>query len=327
MREFLRQYTGDKLLNPEVELSKPLIQDFLFENDYVLLVAAPKIGKSILAQQIACAVSSGESFLDTFDVPNPQKVWYFATEGKDADMQDRFLRMSKGVECNPDNLHLFCSAGLRFNTTKGANAVMELIKATPKDELPKLIVIDALYRSVKGSLTSDDVINEFHNIVGQIKDHCGAAVLIVHHLKKATRNIADGTYFKQGDDDAYGSAFIQASVDHTFLLSKCRKDNRDIIFRCDTQRSGNIIESLRLRMTEPNPLLFKIVAKHDEELKRVLLMLGNNKEGLTLVNLMKKTKIKRSTMYCVIKELMDDGKLKKSEGKEKVYSLSNGELF
>jgi len=320
MREFLRQYTGAELLNPDMALSRPLIQDFLFEEDSVLLVAPPKLGKSILTQQVACALSSGQDFLDTFEVPEPKVVWYFATEGKDHDLQNRFLRMSHGVDCNPNNLVLFCSAGFRFNTKKAMDELKRLIDVHRKN-LPSLIIVDALYRAVKGSLKNDDVINEFNHTLGEVKDHCHAASWVVHHMKKQTRSQVDGSYFERSDEETYGSAFIQAAVDHTYWLDKCKKDKRDIILKCDTQRSGNIIDTMRLRLTEPDPLHFQIVSKHDGELIRVVNVLRNSPEGLTITNLLKRTKLGRSVAYCVLKELMGDGRVVKEGDKEKVFTF------
>ena len=68
-----------------------------------MLIAKEKIGKSILAMQMGCNISSGTPFLDLFDVPYAMPVWYFAAEGKDRDMKQRLFNMSKAVTVNKDN--------------------------------------------------------------------------------------------------------------------------------------------------------------------------------------------------------------------------------
>ena len=89
-----RAYEGSTLLQIQEIKGTPLVQDFLFENDFVMLVAKDKAGKSVLGLQLACCLSSGTEFLGLLEVPNPVKVWYFAMEGKDYETQMRLMLIS-----------------------------------------------------------------------------------------------------------------------------------------------------------------------------------------------------------------------------------------
>ena len=117
----------------------------LYEEDYIMLAAQDKMGKTILAQQIACNLTTGSPFLGVFEIPKPVNVWYIATEGKTRDLKDRFLRMSRGVKIDTSKLKLIPTV-FRFNTEKGFRCLEEIVSKY-KDDLPKVIIIDALYYS------------------------------------------------------------------------------------------------------------------------------------------------------------------------------------
>ena len=284
-----------------------------------MIVAPAKMGKSILAQQLACSLTNGAPFLDTFEISKPVTVWYFATEGKDEDIKDRLIRMNKVIPINPDRFLLFCSAGLRFNTRPAQKIIKDLLEQY-KDRLPKVIIIDALYRAIKGSIKDDDTVNEFHHVVGKLADICDSAVVFVHHMKKPQR-LMDGSFGDRSDNDAYGSAFLNAAVDHIYWMEQCTKNRKDKILRCDTQRSGKIIEDLRLTLIEPDPLFFKIVSQHEEELHKIRNVLLKEFEGMDITKLMKKTNLKRSTLYTALKEMLDKGEVEKSDGYPRLYRL------
>lgn len=323
-REILRAYTGKELSFIEPDKRIPLVDGLLFENDYVMVAAPPKIGKSIFVQQLTCALSSGTPFLDTFEVPNPVMVWYFATEGKDEDTKDRLIRMSHAIPIDFTNICLFCSAGMRFNTNVGQKLLAEIDCTWGLTSPPKVIIIDALYRAIKGSLKDDDVVNEFHQVVGELADRYGAAVIIVHHMKKPV-HFESGQKQERSDDDVFGSTFLKASVDQMYWMDKCTKAekgaSKDIILKCDTQRSGNAIEELRLSLVEPDPLYYKVTSLYVDEIHRVLTVLNSHKKGMLVEEIMKSTGLKRSTLYLCLKELEELGKIKKSSTKPVVYKL------
>jgi hypothetical protein len=308
-KKLYKVYSGEEIFKLDDDCKEPLIDQILWKEDYVLLVAEEKMGKTILAQQMACALSSGTPFLDIFNVPKAVRVWYFATEGRANDLKDRFMRMRNGVSVEPKNLCLIPTF-FRFNTKEGTESLTDLIQAY-KHEPPQVIIIDALYRAVKGSIKNDDVVNDFHAVVGSIQHYFGCAVVLVHHMTKPQR-AQDGSMHERTDKDSFGSAFLSAAVDHIIWIERFKKTDgdsddckKDKIMRCDTQRSGVVFDSVRLRLLEPDPLLFTVPSKYEEEEHRIVTILSNTKEGCNIDNIIKRTKIGRSTIYTVLKRLID----------------------
>jgi len=311
-----RIYTGQEILTRDESKSQPLIQGILFENDYIMIAAKKKSYKSILTIQMACCLSSGTKFLDTFKVTKPQMVWYFATEGKDEDIKDRFIRMSQYVKIDPNNIILICSPGFRFNSRFGVEYVRYLCEKY-KDKLPKVIIIDALYMALKGSIKDDEDVNDFTTQVRIFAEHCNAAVIIVHHTRKST--LYEGQVVNMGDEEVYGSAFLLASVDHCFVMDKVVGSDNRAVLKCDTQRSGNIIEVLELQLNEPAPLYLEIVDKHKHKKHIIYELLKVNKHGMTIKGLSKKSSIPRSSVISFINDM--DGEVVKEGEHPIVYKL------
>lgn len=313
---------GEDILKLSESKSQPLIEGVLYENDYILWVAEEKTGKTIIAQQLACALTSGTPFLGSFDVKEPCNVWYFPTEGKTEDLKDRFIRMNRAVPLDINRLKIIPTS-FRFNTKQGIESLEEIIRERPA-ELPKVIIIDALYQAIKGSIQKDDIIIEFNHTVRWLIRNCDCAVVLTHHMTKPQRD-KDGKYFTRSDKDSYGSTFLSAAVDHIFTLEKWTKDpdmKMDRLLKCDTQRSNNIIESTRLRLLEPDPLYFVQVSTHAKEREIVMNLLRNVKEhGMNMQSLEKKSRISRTILYQIVKELALENLICKEGSKTKFYKL------
>jgi len=308
--------TGDELFNVTEDSKEYLIEGIVGKRDYITIVAEPKMGKTILAQQMACSITSGEDFLGIFKVARPGNVWYFATEGRGEDLKDRFVRINQMTPFDKDRLKLI-PCNFRFNTTIGANSLNE-IKLLLKDSPPITIFVDAIYRSIAGSLIKDDIVNEFHHQIGLLQSEYDCMVCTIHHMKKASKDMKTGNILALSDKDMYGSTFLLGAVDHCLWLENDKKSNNSMykVLRCDTQRSGKIIESVRIKLRQPEPLGFEIVSKYTEEKERIIELLTVYKEGFSIEDLERKIGKGRSSMYSVKKELDMEGLLEygKKEG-------------
>ena len=310
-----RVYEGKALLEVDEERTRPIVQDFLFEHDYVLLVAKEKMGKSLLGLQLACNLSSGTPFLDALEIHQPNKVWYIAAEGKDNDIKDRLIRMSKKIPINVDNFKLICIAGFRLNTREGIEGMNQLIDVN-KDRLPRVIIIDPLYMAIKGSIKDDFVVNDFTYTVRRFAEVCDAAVIVIHHSRRPIR-LANGTIINDGDDEIFGSAFLKASVDHIFYMGRVSNTDR-IFLKCDTQRSGAIIETMELKLHEPEPLYFEEVEHREGLSEQIAKVLLEHPQGLSIKQLTKLVGVSKVSIYVNLKYI---DRLKKTNTRPVIYYL------
>lgn len=277
----------------------------------------------MFAMQLACSLSSGTDFLNFLNIPKPVRVMYIATEMKDEELKDRFIRTSNFVPTNQDNLTLVCTKGTSFklNTALGKAGANQLIRDY-KDNPPKVLFIDSVYKAFYGSLTRDDVVNEFLTEVDRIAGEFDCAVVMVHHLKKAGRD-KDNKEFAASDADTYGSQFLIGAVDHVIRLEKINKETAplDRWIRCETQRSGKVFTDMRIRLVEPDPLYFHIIGNVEAEKKDLIMAFENAGKMLSVAELLKLTNFGRTKMYQCLKELITDGVIVKEGTKVKTYGV------
>jgi len=310
---------GDEILTVVDENIEPLIEGILYPKDYIMIVAEEKMGKTIIAQQLNCNLTTGTPFLGVFHISKPVKVWHFLTEGKENDIKDRYIRMSHGVDIDVSKLTLIPTL-FRFNTPDGIEALREIIEEG-KEHRPDVIIIDSLYPAIKGSLKDEEVVNDFHHIVRAIQNELQCAVILIHHFTKRVRT-PDGKMVERTDKDNFGSAFWSAAVDHVIWLDRFDKDeeHNDKVLKCDTQRSGKIFDSVRIRLNEPDPLYFEIVGKLVEEEHRVLEVIKSGKDsGFPIHDIMKKARVGRSVCYQVLKVLQEKNLIEKYGAKVKFF--------
>lgn len=178
--------TLDCLLKAEFPPPRWLINGIMSEG-LNLLIGSPKMGKSLLALNIALTIAGGGKALQ--DVPvEAADVLYLSLEDKDRRVQDRATRMMRAL---PESV-----AG-------PARKRLSVVTSWPRQDAGGLRLIDAWAGKVKApGLVIIDVWNKFaptksgnsnaymHDAqaVGGVKDYCdrrGLAGLIVHHDRKA----------------------------------------------------------------------------------------------------------------------------------------------
>ncbi len=308
MRSLYKIITGPDLLVIDPTKREPLVEGFIYKKDYVMLEAEPKVGKTILTQHLTSCMSKGEPFLGVYHIPKPLRVWYFATEGKEDDLKDRWYRINKIVPMDCNNVFLIPTC-FAFNSARGITCLSEIMEKL-KELPPDIIVIDSVYRAIAGKLTDESVINSFHHQMAILQHEYSCAILLVHHLTKPSYNASTGKKRERGEFDGFGSVFISAAVDHVFRLEKMEKEEEtnkeDRVLTCNTQRSGDIVNTLRLRLVEPDPLYFSTVSMYEKEKHIVLELIKTSKEGIGISDLIKKSSLTRSIIYYTLSELRKD---------------------
>jgi len=215
-----RTYRGEEIFQLSDTKLEAIVEGLLYENDTMMIVAPPKMSKTVFSVQLACNISSGTPFLGILDIPKPCRVLYIATEMKDEELKDRFIRTAKHVTTVPDNLILVCTKGSAFKlNTQMGHTLMDILIQDIRANPPKVIFIDSVYKAFHGSLKDDDSVNEFLTEVDRISAEFDAAVVLVHHLKKASRDMYNNEH-RASDADTYGSQFLLGAVDQVVRLEK-----------------------------------------------------------------------------------------------------------
>lgn len=145
-----------------------------------LIVAAPKLGKSWLAYDIALAASTGTSALGTIPLGNPRPVLYFDFESGDRRIQSRMEALGVGDTLNPELFEYHTDAQ---NWEDEFHGFME----THKGRNP-LVIVDTLAAVKKSRDRNQTDYDNDYKTLSQFqtatRQDPGAAVLIIHHTKK-----------------------------------------------------------------------------------------------------------------------------------------------
>ncbi len=313
-------YDGNQFLGLELHKRQFLIDRIMRELDSILLVGGEKAGKSLFIKQLICSLTTGDHpFLDEFEIKKACKVSYVQVEGELSDTQDRFKRMIKAVDFNPDNFQIIFSEPLELDGDKDC---LRLINDVEKCHKPDILILDPLYFCFNGSLSDDAIVRKFLGNIRRIKDRFQCAIIIVHHTHKVRFN-KDGGLLDEGDDALFGSSALKWWPDHLMFLTYNKKRGiRE--FRCSTQRSGDILDKMELRLEQPTPLYFRSLSANDTV--NGVKILGAIKSGpKTRTQICDEIGISKASFYRDIKPLLKEGVMIRSEKNDnlrtKIYGL------
>ena len=226
-----------------------------------MLLGTEKAGKSILAQQMAFALTSGEPFLEHNEVPEPCAVFYLQTEGKDAEMARRIEVMANALKVNRELYYRAYKKFLPLDVLEFRDELIALIRA--QNPLPKVMFIDSLYTTCVGDLSDNKDMRTLMAEISYLADMFGMAVVIIHHeIKTGFVQGEDNKMreVKTGDNRSYGSVFLRAFCEHILYLQRTGgKRSMGRSLSCETTRTGLVLEEQRLELVQPDPLYFKPV--------------------------------------------------------------------
>lgn len=184
----------------------------------VILAGAPKQGKSLLALNIALAVSAGSVALGS-KITNPGHVLYLALEDGERRLQDRVRGITaRGVSAN-DNFH-YATDWPRTDEHGATYLDGWLADHTGA----QLVVIDTLKKVRPSRKAGEDLYDfDYHalDVFHQVATQRRVCVLIIHHTRKA-----------ESDDyleTLSGSNAIAGAVDGVMVLKKPRNNPDGIL--------------------------------------------------------------------------------------------------
>ena len=294
-------YTGVELLALKLKPRPWLVEGILHVKDTVLLVGSEKAGKTLLAYQLVCSMTSGHPFLDEHNVVRPCRVSYLQLEGEIEDTVDRLARMSQAVDLDPDLLQLAYLPPINLEDDNIALSIIEQVR--PHN--PDLLIIDPVYFALEGDLSDNTAVRRFIGNMRKMKNSLDCAIMMVHHTHKLRTN-SRGDVLQEGDEATFGSKFFKAYPDHTLLFTYDKKKEVRVL-TCGTQRSGSIKESQTLELVQPDPLYFKTVSQIPTKQAVLLKAFPGPDETVTYEELESRSGFSRQTIYATLRELRSNG--------------------
>ncbi len=171
-----------------LDIQKPamIIEDILNERGNTLLTATDNVGKSMMANQIACCIATGTDFLG-YKVPKAHKVALVQHEMENGEQLDRLkLQTYRFLEMHPD---LMAKNLLMHIIEEGENLLVidqfDVIENTLIiDPDIEVMVFDNIGQSTTVAMTDPDAIRtELKRLKAICRKYSVAFLLVAHHKK------------------------------------------------------------------------------------------------------------------------------------------------
>lgn len=278
-----------------------LLNPMLPAASLTMLTARPKSGKTWLALQAAIAVARGAEFLGR----RPKltgRALYLALEDSPRRIHERLHILARGA--GPAEL-----AGLEFLHAAGdpASAMPRLLEAGKATKRAyRLVVIDPWLAAAKARKSHDDIVRgeyaELQPLRRAAADY-DAAILVVHHTRKAAGDIRD---------TALGTTGVAAAVDALWSLRADPDGDPDVRLLAVTGRDV-IDASMRLAFT-PAAGGFCVLDEGPESgagprEREILEALREAKSGLPPAKLVERLGWDRNLIYQKLHNMRRSGKI------------------
>lgn len=200
----------------------PIVGGELFAKGYYLLVSGPpKLGKSVIALDLALKAAEGEGSWLGQEVSGPLRVLILSAEGGIRLLQKRLRLAASNVPeevleriAAPREL-----ARMKFTRPKDLQRLRDMIRRHRAD----LVIIDPLIRFSGAKERDEDEVEKVCEALAHVRDDLGVAMVLVHHTRK--RAASNGKEREATDSaDARGSGVWASEADLCLTLEKNQKD-------------------------------------------------------------------------------------------------------
>lgn len=194
----------------------------LYEQTKLVLFGGPKLGKSILAQQLAFCLSLGFGWLGFHTTE--RKVLYVQSEISKNLFRDRVASMSRSVGVvPPDRLFFSTAFGLHLDRPVAAQQLEQAIKRIK----PEVLILDPKYKLI-GSNDENSIIR-FTDTLDRLIAAYGLTVIVIEHSRKP-RMASTGTIIDMGGYELRGPIIEQWADSLIRLRGELTSDDRFLEF-------------------------------------------------------------------------------------------------
>jgi hypothetical protein len=231
-----------------------IVEPLLAEGRSIALYSAPKVGKSLLALEVAAAIASGRAVLSQPAGP-PRHVLYVDLENSRRDLKDRLTDLGYKPQDLDGLVYLSFPALPALDSQRGGQDLLELAVTHEV----ALVVIDTVSRVISGKENDADTFNALYRYALAPLKGRGVAVFRLDHAGKDVAKGQRGTSAKNGDVDA---VWILTAAGPVLTL------------RCEMSRTEIKTQSLSLRRETDPHLHHKITGHAETPVDRVQAMMA-----------------------------------------------------
>ena len=202
------------------EKRPPLIEGYVHENQSIMVSSDTGIGKSTITACWMAQASSGLPVFGGLFVPRPLIIYYIPFERGNQEIMERFKHIQEAVPVNYDNIYINDNfAGLNVTNDKHADEIVFNIHQDIGTRHIDIIVLDPIYASVAGGLSTDEKASQFVRFSTRLMNEFKCSNMLLHHTSRDTYSSQTGQKIEK-DDPFYGSMWLKAHCNGGFFLKR-----------------------------------------------------------------------------------------------------------
>jgi hypothetical protein len=269
---------------------------------------SPKSGKTWLALEMAVSVASGNPCFGRFEVLSPGLVLIYAAEDSAVAVRSRIESIARlhQVDFNRLDVHIITLDSLRLDRPEH----QDRLESTLLLYRPALLILDPLVRI---HAIDENVAGQVSTLLGYIRSlqrKTGAAIALVHHVRKNVSPNGGAGYSLRGSGDLY--AWLDS-----FLHLRMHQGQRTLSAE---HRSAPAFGPIALELEQSDlgaSLKISSIAANPLELSpndlasRIMEILGSSPEPLTINKLRTRLQVRNERVVEAIRSLIAQAKVKR----------------
>ena len=269
---------------------------------------SPKSGKTWLALEMAVSVASGNPCFGRFEVLSPGLVLIYAAEDSAIAVRSRIESIARlhQVDFNRLDVHIITLDSLRLDRTEH----QDRLESTLLLYRPALLILDPLVRI---HAIDENVAGQVSTLLGYIRSlqrKTGAAIALVHHVRKNASPNGGAGYSLRGSGDLY--AWLDS-----FLYLRMHQDQRTLSAE---HRSAPAFGPIALELEQSDlgaSLKISSIAANPFEsspkdlASRIMELLASSPEPLTINKLRTRLQVRNERVVEAIRSLIAQSKVKR----------------
>ena len=295
---------ASELKTPECRQSW-LIEHLWSHQAVGIIGGSPKSGKTWLALEIAVSVASGSPCLGTFAVRSPGPVLLYAAEDSASALRDRVQTLAQvhGVDFQELDLHIITIDTLRLDRPDH----QDRLEATLQVYKPALLILDPL---VRVHAIDENIAGQVAALLGYLRSlqrKTGAAIALVHHVRKNASAAAGAGNSLRGSGDLYAwvdSFLYLRSHQAQRLLSAEHRSAPAFgpvaLELVQSAATGTYLKIAATNETQPSP-------PQDALKSRIMDLLSTAPEPLTVDTVRSRLQVRNQRVVEALRGLVDQG--------------------
>jgi hypothetical protein len=270
-----------------------------------IIGGSPKSGKTWLALEMAVAVASGSPCLGTFLVSSPGPVLLYAAEDSAIDLRTRLETLARLHLVNFQQLevHIITVDALRLDRPEH----QDRLEATLQLYQPALLILDPL---VRVHAIDENVAGQVAALLGYLRSlqrKTGAAIALVHHVRKTVSPAAAAGFSLRGSGDIYAwldsFLYLRLHQGHRTLSAEHRAAPAFGPVALELEQSDGADIHLRIAATQNTPG----EPPRDDLPSRILQALSSSREPLTVDTLRSRLQVRNQRVVQTLRLLVTQG--------------------